>query len=62
METIDCDLDQVSVEVVDEHLSDHGYFIIRNRALETITAAARNGYLGVFERRKTPFAHRNIHI
>jgi hypothetical protein len=50
METIDCDLDQVSVEVVDEHLTDRGYFIIRNKALETIAAAARNEYLGVFER------------
>ena len=50
MDTLDCDLDQVSVEVVDEHLSDRGYLIIRNNTLEAVAAAARNNYLGVFER------------
>ena len=53
METLNCDLDQVSVEVVDKHLSDRGYLIIRNKTLETVATAARNDYLGLFER-ETP--------
>jgi hypothetical protein len=52
MQTIDCELDQVSVEVVDEHLRERGYFLIRSTVLETIAAAARNEYLGLFEREK----------
>lgn len=47
-----CELDQVSVEVVDEHLSEHGYVVIRNKTLESVADAARDDYLALFEREK----------